>query len=316
MVCSATITTSASQGAPYGPIYNDSLGAVGIWKPGLFHTLIAVALILTVIRHTRAEEESARAELLESTVVGRSANLSATLLLAFGASIATGLVATGSLLSTPVPASGSVAFGLVLASSGIVFASVAAVAAQLCYTARAARLRICAACGRRRWRWEVVVALATGLVAARPYAGERWWVLLLHVTSPLALVLTAYLLLRARDFGAGLIADRPGPPTASAALAGPFGLAWRLQRGALLAWTVGLCLYGLLIGNIVAGIGDEIGSNPTIREIVTRMGGSPAIENSFIAVGFSVLAVVAAAVVASRPRFGCISRRMHSAARS
>ena len=45
-------------------VYNDSVGAVGIWKAGVFHTLIAVAVILTVIRHTRAEEETGRAELL------------------------------------------------------------------------------------------------------------------------------------------------------------------------------------------------------------------------------------------------------------
>ena len=304
-VFAATITASAAQRALYGPIYNDSLGAVGIWKPGLFYTLIAVAAILTVIRHTRAEEESGRAELLDSTAVGRSANLSAVLVLTFGASIATGLVATASLLTTPVPAAGSVAFGLALAGSGIVFASVAAVAAQLCTSARTARglsfallgsvfaLRAVGDAGDGKLSWLSPLGWSLQL---RPYAGERWWVLLLHVTTALAFVVAAYLLLRARDFGAGLIADRPGPSTASVALAGPFGLAWRLQRGALLAWTVGLCLYGLLIGNIVPGIGDEIGSNATIREIVNRMGGSPAIENSFIAVGFSVLAVIAAAV--------------------
>ncbi len=61
---------SPAQRALYGPVYNDSLGAVGIWKAGMFHTLIAVAVILTVIRHTRADEESGRAELIDSTVVG------------------------------------------------------------------------------------------------------------------------------------------------------------------------------------------------------------------------------------------------------
>ncbi len=77
---------SPAQRALYGPVYNDSLGAVGIWKAGMFHTLIAVAVILTVIRHTRADEESGRAELIDSTVVGRYANLTGALLLSFGAS--------------------------------------------------------------------------------------------------------------------------------------------------------------------------------------------------------------------------------------
>ena len=47
-------------------------------------------MILTVIRHTRADEESGRTELLDSTAVGRYASLTATLLLTFGASVATG----------------------------------------------------------------------------------------------------------------------------------------------------------------------------------------------------------------------------------
>ncbi len=54
----ASIMASPAQRAIYGNIYNDSLGAAGIWKAGMFHVLIAVAVILTMIRHTRADEES------------------------------------------------------------------------------------------------------------------------------------------------------------------------------------------------------------------------------------------------------------------
>ena len=43
-LAAATIMANASMRALYGNIYNDSLGAVGIWKTGLFHTLIAVAV--------------------------------------------------------------------------------------------------------------------------------------------------------------------------------------------------------------------------------------------------------------------------------
>src|SRR5579859_5449456 len=54
----ATIMASPAQRALYGYIYNDSLGATGIWKAGMFHLLIGVAVILTLIRHTRADEET------------------------------------------------------------------------------------------------------------------------------------------------------------------------------------------------------------------------------------------------------------------
>src|ERR1700754_4084118 len=135
----ATIMASPAQRALYGQIYNDSLGAVGIWKAGMFHVLIAVAVILTVIRHTRADEETGRAELIDSTGVGRYASLTAALLLSFGASVIIGAIGAAGLLGTSVPARGSLAFGAALACSGLVFTAVAAVAAQLSASARFAR---------------------------------------------------------------------------------------------------------------------------------------------------------------------------------
>ncbi|MBZ4623121.1 ABC transporter permease, partial [Mycobacterium avium subsp. hominissuis] len=85
----ASIMASPAQRALYGQVYSDSLGAVGIWKAGMFHVLIAVAVILTVIRHTRADEENGRTELVDSTAIGRYAGLTAALTLSFAASIAT-----------------------------------------------------------------------------------------------------------------------------------------------------------------------------------------------------------------------------------
>lgn len=304
----ATIMGSPAQRAMYGEIYNDSLGAVGIWKAGIFHTLIAVAVILTVIRHTRVEEESGRAELLDSTVVGRYAGLTAALILAFGASIATGLIGTAGLFGTDVPRSGSLAFGLALTASGIVFAAVAAVAAQLSANARTARgialgvlgaafaLRAVGDAGSGVLSWLSPLGWS---LQVRPYAGDRWWVLLLHLTAATLFTAAAYALLRRRDVGAGLIAERLGPPTAAPTLGGPVGLAWRLQRGSLIAWTTGICLYALLIGSVVHGIGDEIGDNETVRDIVSRMGGTQALEDSFVAIAFIMLAVGAAALAVS-----------------
>ena len=304
----ASIMASPAQRALYGNVYNDSLGAVGIWKAGLFHTLIAVAVILTVIRHTRAEEESGRAELLDSTAVGRRAGLTAALLLVFGASVATGLIGTAGLLTTDVPAAGSLAFGLALAGSGLVFSAVAAVAAQLSTGARTARGIAFGALGLA-FALRAVGDASSGVLSwfsplgwslqVRPYAGERWWVLLLHLATTIVLTAAAYLLLSRRDVGGGLIADRPGAPAASPTLSGAFGLAWRLQRATLLAWTIGLCLYGLLTGSVVHGIGDELGDNAAIRDIVNRLGGSRALEDSFITIAFSFLAVAAAALAIS-----------------
>ena len=303
----ASIMASPAQRALYGQIYNDSLGATGIWKAGMFHLLIAVAVILTVIRHTRADEETGRAELIDSTAVGRYASLTAALLLSFEASVITGAVGAAGLLTTSVPPSGSLAFGAALACSGLVFSAVAAVAAQLSSSARFARgaafavlataftLRAVGDAGSGTLSWLSPLGWS---LQVRPYAGDRWWVLLLHLATTMLLTALAYRLLAGRDVGAGLIAERPGPATASPMLRGALGLAWRLDRGALLLWTVGLCLYGLLIGSVVHGIGDELGGG-TAQDIVERMGGTGALEQAFVAVGFCMLGMMAAAFAIS-----------------
>ncbi|WP_085976832.1 MULTISPECIES: ABC transporter permease [Mycobacterium] len=304
----ASIMASPAQRALYGQVYSDSLGAVGIWKAGMFHVLIAVAVILTMIRHTRADEENGRTELVDSTAIGRYASLSAALLLSFGASLGTGAIGAAGLLSTDVPAAGSLAFGAALACSGLVFTAVAAVTAQLSPSARLARgaafavlgtaftLRAVGDAGSGTLSW--LSPLGWSLLV-KPYAGDRWWVLLLHLVTASALTMVAYWLLAGRDVGAGLIAERPGPATAAPALSNAFGLTWRLDRAALLLWTVGLCLYGLLVGSVVHGIGDELGDSGPARDIVARMGGTSALEQAFIAVAFAMMGMVAAAFAVS-----------------
>lgn len=304
----ASIMASPAQRALYGQVYSDNLGAVGIWKAGLFHLLIAVAVILTVIRHTRADEETGRAELVDSTVIGRYASLTAALLLSFGASILTGAVGAAGLLTTSVAPAGSLAFGAALAASGLVFTAVAAVAAQLSPSARFVRgfafgvlaaaftLRAVGDAGSGTLSWFSPLGWS---LLVRPYAGDRWWVLPLHLGTTVVLTALAYRLLARRDVGAGLIAERPGRARAAAMLRGPFGLAWRLNRGALLLWTVGLCLYGLVIGSVVHGIGEEVGGSKAVRDIVARMGGTSALEQAFVAAAFSILAMVAAAFAIS-----------------
>jgi ABC-2 type transport system permease protein len=303
----ATIMASPAQRALYGNIYNDSLGATGIWKAGMFHLLIGVAVILTVIRHTRADEETGRAELIDSTAVGRYASLTAALLLSFGASLLTGALGAAGLLGTSVTPSGSLAFGAALACSGLVFTAVAAVTAQLSTSARFARaaafavlaaaftLRAAGDAGSAALSWLSPLGWS---LQVRPYAGDRWWVLLLHLAATAMLTALAYRLLAGRDVGAGLIADRPGPAGATPLLRNVFGLAWRLDRGALLLWTVGLCLYGMLIGSIAHGIGDELGGDAA-RDIVVRMGGTQVVEQAFIAAAFCMLAMMASAFAIS-----------------
>ena len=303
-----TTKASPAEIAMYGPIFNDSLGQVGLWKAGMYFTLIGIAMILTVIRHTRMEEESGRSELLDSTAVGRYSGLTAALALAFGASSVIGMLCTAGLLGIGLPVGGSIGFGLAMAGSGFVFTAVAGVAAQLSTSARVSRgvalgflgttyaLRAVGDAGSGTLSWLSPQGWSLQL---RPFADERWWVLLLHLGATVSFTAVAYVLLVRRDVGAGLIPERPGAPAASPALSGTLGLAWRMHRGTLLAWTVGLSIYGLLIGGAADGISGQLGDSETIRDIITRFGGTESLEDSFVAYGFSMLGVAGAAFAIS-----------------
>ncbi|HEY5857478.1 MAG TPA: ABC transporter permease [Aldersonia sp.] len=309
----ASIAASPAQRAMYGPVFDTSIGAVGIWKAGAFYTLIGIASILTVIRHTRADEETGRTELISATAVGRFANLTAALLLCGGGVVAVGVLGTVSLAGAGVPLSGSLAFGLATMGSGLVFTAVAAVAAQVATSARTARGIAFAVLGAgfalravgdasstlSTLSWLSWLSPQGWSLQVRPYAGDRFWVLLLHALLTVVLVAAAYTLASRRDLGGGLLVGRPGPATAPASLSGSFGLAWRLQRMTLLGWTVGLGLYALLLGSVVHGIADELGNGQTMRDVLERLGGAAVLEDGFVRVGYTMLGVAAAAYAIS-----------------
>ena len=244
----ATIMASPAQRALYGQVYNDSLGAVGIWKAGMFHVLIAVAVILTVIRHTRADEETGRTELMDSTAVGRYASLSAALMLSFGASIGTGAIGAAGLLGTSVPRGGSLAFGAALAGSGLVFTAVAAVTAQLSPSARFARgaafavlgaaftLRAIGDAGSGALSWLSPLGWSLQVGPTRAITGGCCCCIWLTTA---VLTAVAYRLLAGRDVGAGLVAERAGPGRRRAGAGQRLraGLAARPRRAAAVdAW--------------------------------------------------------------------------------
>ncbi|MHB1477982.1 MAG: ABC transporter permease, partial [Coriobacteriia bacterium] len=57
-----------------------------------------------------------------------------------------------------------------------------------------------------------------------------------------------YALAARRDVGAGLMAPRAGKARAAGWLGTPFGLAWRLERRAIMWWAIGLGLLGMSMG--------------------------------------------------------------------
>lgn len=296
--------------ALYGRVWDpSSLGALSVMKLGAFGgAMVAVLAILLVVRHTRAEEEQGRLELLGSTVVGRRAALTAALLVVGGAMLVLGVLTALSQIAAGLPAAGSWAFGMAWATTGIAFAAVAAITAQLTVSARSATGWAVAAVGAafvlRAWGdsaggpsgsavWSWLSPIGWGQ-QVRPYAGDRWWVLVLPLAFSAAAVAVAYTLAARRDLGAGLIADRPGPARAGGRLGSPLGLAWRLHRGTLAGWAAAFVLLGLVFGNIATQIGGLFDSEQ-VQEFFRRLGGTQALTDAFLATEFSFIGLFAAA---------------------
>ncbi|MGW2860535.1 ABC transporter permease [Streptomyces sp. NPDC001205] len=292
--------------ALYGPVFDDSLGGLTAWRFGGFgYVLAAVMSLLIVVRHTREEEETGRQELLSSAMVGRRAPLTSALLAAFVANAAVAVIIAAGLARPTGNTAGSVALGLTTAAIGMLFAGLAAIMAQLTESARLAKGLTGAVLGA------AFLLKATGDTATqdassvldwlsplgwaehvRPYAGERWWALLLIGAAALAQGAAAYVLAGRRDIGMSFVPPRPGP--AEGRVSSAYGLAWRLQRGGLVGWALGFALAGLLFGGMTDGAADLVGDNAQTKEIIQRMGGQSGLTDAFLATMVGMLGMVAA----------------------
>jgi len=88
-------------------------------------------------------------------------------------------------------------------------------------------------------------------------------------------------------------ADRPGAATAAPYLSSTLGLAWRLERGALLAWGAGYVLLAAVVGSVATDIGGFLES-PQARDFIAKLGGTKALTDAFLATEFGMVGVITA----------------------
>jgi ABC-2 type transport system permease protein len=287
----------------------NSIGAISVWKIIVTGAaMVAVMSLLLVIRHTRADEESGRLELVSAGVLGRSAALGSALLTAFTANLVLFVPAVAGLIAVGLPVAGSVVFGLCWLATGMMFAAVAALTAQATESGRTANglalsvlgvsflLRAFGdAAGHDGPSWLSWLSPLGWTEQLRPYAGDRWWVLALPVAFIVVCLGAAFTLVGRRDLGAGLIPPRLGPAEAAATLSNHFALAWRLQRGVLLAWTVGFAVSGAALGSEADSVGSLVGNSRGTQDLLRRMGGHSGMVDAFLSTAMGILALLASA---------------------
>lgn len=282
-----------------GPAAGTDLGAMALvegWK--VLAVLTALMAGQAVVRHTRRDEETGRAELVGSGVVGHRAPLAAALAVAALASVAVGAGVALTLAGAEGLAwSGSLAAGAAATGMGLTFAGTAAVGAQVFSTARGANGLVAAALGLSfavravgdlagevdrsgtvvRSAWASWLSPYGWGQQVRPFLANRWPVLGLFVALAGGLVLVALALAQRRDVGAGLVGPRPGPAAAGGGLASPAGLAWRLQRAPLLAWALPVAGFGAAFGSMGDEVDDLVQESRAMQEMLATLapGGDP-----------------------------------------
>ncbi len=228
------------------------------WRSGgLLYISIAFAAVMTVVRHTRADEDTGRIELLRAGAVSRYAPLTAALLMAGGISLLGGALTTLTVVASGLDPAGSIAYGAAITTAGWVFGAIAAVTAQLARNARTARgiaLTVLAVAYVLRYAgdasgvyWLKYVSPIGWSHLVNPYNANRWWVLAVPIVVSAVLTYVAYRLLARRDLGEGLIPESQGPAEAPG-LRGPLSLSWRLHRGLLAKWAFGVAAFGVAGG--------------------------------------------------------------------
>lgn len=287
----------------------DTLGGQVAFQIGAFGlVLVALMALLMTGRMTRGEEEAGRLELLRSLPVGRNAPLLAAAVVSAGMCLVLATLVTISMIALDLPVAGSLNFGLGYAAVGIVFTGITLVTAQVTENQRLANglagcvlgasfvLRAVGDMNDGTLSWLSPLGWAQH---ARPFAGERWWPLLMAVAVGVGLAAFAMWLQGIRDLGAGLVSPRPGPAQATRRLAGPLALDIRLQRGSVLGWTAGIALVALAYGSISAAIEEFVADNPDLADILAQSGGdlidsylaTAARTTALIASGFAISAV-------------------------
>ncbi|SDF31944.1 ABC-2 type transport system permease protein [Lentzea fradiae] len=301
---SVTANANSAFLAMLGPLHDTSLGGLVVWRWGVFGGLfIAIMALLVVTRHTRAEEEAGRTELVGATVVGRHAPLAAAVVVAGGASLLAGVLQAVALIALGLDASGSFAFGLATASVGLVFTGVSAFTAQLPENSRVSNaiagavlgvtylLRAAGdAAGEAGPAWLTWLSPIGWTEHVRAFGDDRYGVLVLPLVTFAVLVGVSAFVVTRRDVGRGLFAARPGP--ARGTIGGPSGLAWRLQRGSLAGWSLALFAAGAIYGSVAGAVGQMVEENPALARIVQRIGGADAMVDAFFATVTQLLGLV------------------------
>ncbi|WP_369046734.1 ABC transporter permease [Sinomonas sp. P10A9] len=269
------------------------------------------------VRHSRAEEESGRSELISSTPAARMLPLAATVVHGIVANILAAIVVALGFIAANLDPAGSLLAGAATGAVGISFVGIGLLAGEFMSTSRGANAisasLVLVAYLLRGFGDAAGTPGADGMsmTAGWPswispigwgqqtfaYTGDRWWPLVLPLALGAVCIAATALIMDRRDVGAALLAGRTGRADARPALGGSLALAARLQMGSIIGW----CIGGLATGLLTGGLGSAVNSITTanegttvaLRKMIEAQGTS--ISQLLVSVFFLLAGVLAAA---------------------
>ncbi|MGV0811664.1 ABC transporter [Mycolicibacterium boenickei] len=298
-----------------GPMFGGHETDLGVMMANELTLTLTIATsilaILTVIRHTRAEEENGSAELVLSSVVGRYARTAAALILVGGLNALLALTMTLAMASTGFAVVDTAAMCLGITGVAMVFGAIAAVTAQLwrqARTASGAAMAALAVAALVRGVGDVIDNSGSALSwfspiawaqQMRPFVDLRWWPFGMLVVLAVGLMTLAAVLESRRQYDAGTIASAGEKPDAPA-ITGPLRLHLALQRGQTIGWAVGLFAAGLVFGSMTKSLLDAAKTNEVIGRVLTATGNDGVYTTMTQFLAAAATAYVASAVLRVR----------------
>lgn len=313
----ATMNTPAMT-ALMGPVYGleAPTPALMMAQECLIWMVLAVIVmnIFFINRHTRADEELGRLEMLASLPVGRLANSLAAMAFSLLLNLAAAAVIAIFTIVIPLEGAtvaGAAVYGLSIGVQGLVFAAVTLLAAQLFSTARGSMGVSFAVLGLAyvlRAQGDVagnalsyISPLGLGLKIEAFYRNDFMPVAVL-LTEAVIITLAALLVHTRRDIGAGIFPARKGRAQASAFLRSGFGWAWRMSRSSFYAWAIGIFILGATYGAVVGELDTFVKDNEMMTQVMMASGGLTMVD-AFVAMLGAVMSLIITV-----PLINCVNR--------
>ena len=320
MITAATFTAMADQGihsvlhefdidplvsSILGPVMSFDLSGAIVWRgTSQLAIVLAIGSLLTVIRHTRTDEETGRSELIRAYQVGPYAGLTAALILTIVANLISGVMIALSVIALGGDPAGSSLFGATLSIIGCFFAGIGALSVQLWEGSASARgigvavigLGIILMIMNNLGGGDTVLKWMSPLAwqrVTKPFAGNYGWSLWYFAFISLILVVISYLLSTRRDLGAGILPSSPGPAEASPNFSNTLALAWTLHKKSFFGWLICILLYIVVFSAFSPGLSQSGG----ISGWLSSLGGTNWAEQTGLGYVFVSIAIYLTSLV-------------------